>query len=177
MKNMKGMRCPYCSTCADKKMCQIQEKRESLDASYMEEAANALRDVLSDVMDDRRERLMEEHASPVRDPQIVMLIHPEYAADVVTGKECEELLCDQGDYEQVDSVFDDLLMIRYDENDVVTLGGMRYLLGIGIIFEIDEYGNECSIDHNTIDHALDFTEENLVTISVDGRDFEAFRLL
>lgn len=169
--------CPCCGTCAANGIRQFDTDRKKVEMQYVEEAVNVLRDLLSNVMGDRREFLMERHATPMKDPQIVMLIHPEYAADVVTGEECEALLCDQGDFDQVDSVYEDQLMIRYDEDDVVTLGGIRYLLGIGIIFGMDENGNECSIDQSTIDDTLDFVEESLTTISVDGRDFEAFRLL
>ena len=85
--------CPYCRTCANSRIRKMELEKETFDLDYLEEAVEALRHLVSNVMNDRRLCLMDEHAAPAKEPQVVMLIHPEYAADVVTAAECDAFLC------------------------------------------------------------------------------------
>lgn len=152
------------------------EWRDRYMTSLIENALDALNTLICTSLCERTEELICEYGTPVNDPQVVMLIQPDFTTDVATADECEELLDELGDYSAVESVFEDTLLLRYDESDVVTLGGVRYLVGLGVIFEIDEYGNECSIDRSTIETVMDFMEKNHTKITVDGQSFDAFRL-
>lgn len=111
------------------------------------------------------------------DSRIVMLIHPEYDGELLTSEYSDIILSEMGDYSEVDVVFDDLILLRYDEDDVVELGGVRYLLGMAEVFEIDDDGNECSIDFETMQDASDYVAMNLTEITVDGKTFPALRLI
>lgn len=83
----------------------------------------------------------------------------------------DDAFCEQ------DIVFDEQLLIHCNADDVVELGGIRYLLGTAVIVEMDENGNECSVTHETIESAFDYVEANLTTISVDGMAIPVFRLV
>lgn len=159
---------------------KIQEAESRLSEpdwfSMMEEALDVLNELACSLLCDRAEKLVHKYGTPLYDPQVVMLIAPDSMMDVATAEECEELLDELGDYSEVESIFEDSLLIRYDADNVVTLGGVRYLLGYGVIFEIDEYGNECSIDSGTIENIMDFMYEKRSEITVDGQIFDAFRL-
>lgn len=115
-------------------------------------------------------------ATPLHDPLAVLLIHPDYSPEVMTAEEGSKIMCVEDGCLETDVVFDDTLLIRYDEDDVLEVDGMRYLLGDAIIFEIDENGDECSIDKDTIYDAVAFMGEAWKKITVDGETFEAFRL-
>lgn len=144
--------------------------------SVLKEALDVLNELVCVSLCDRAEELVHKYGTPLYDPQVVMLIAPDSMMDVATAEECEALLDELGDYSEVESIFEDSLLIRYDAENVVTLGGVRYLLGYGVIFEIDEYGNECNIDSSTIEKVMDFMYEKRSEITVDGQIFDAFRL-
>ena len=75
-----------------------------------------------------------------------------------------------------DLVFEEQVFLRYNEEDVVELGGNRYLLGTAVVFELDQDGNEVSVTHDTIENVFDYVEANLTCIEVDELTIPAFRL-
>lgn len=163
------------SCCGDCKNCKCGKRNEGaytetapvFDEALFQEAVTMLGNML------KLTRIKDDYP----DSRIVMMIHPEYEGELMTAEYSETILSDLGDYSEVEAVFDELLMLRYNEDDVVELGGVRYLLGMAEVFEIDDDGNECSIDFGTMQDASDYVAMNLTEIMVDGKTFPALRLI
>ena len=83
-------------------------------------------------------------------PAVVMAINPSGYIDVFTAQEFQHMTEEDDAFCEQDIIFDDLLLIHCNPEDVVDLGGIRYLLGTAVIVEMDENGNECSVTHETI---------------------------
>ena len=85
-------------------------------------------------------------------PAVVMAINPSGYIDVFTAQEFQHMTEEDDAFCEQDIIFDDLLLIHCNPEDVVDLGGIRYLLGTAVIVEMDENGNECSVTHETIEN-------------------------
>ena len=53
----------------------------------------------------------------------------------------------------------------------------RYLLGAAEVSEIDQNGNECSINLFTLERTIDYVNENLTVVSIGGELVSALRLI
>ena len=78
---------------------------------------------------------------------------------------------------QADLVADGELLLHYDESDVIETDGTRYLLGAAEVSEIDQNGNECSINLFTLERTIDYVNENLTVVSIGGELVPALRLI
>ena len=78
---------------------------------------------------------------------------------------------------QADLVADGELLLHYDESDVIETDGTRYLLGAAEVSEIDPNGNECSVNLFTLEHTIDYVNENLTVVSIGGELVPALRLI
>lgn len=110
------------------------------------------------------------------DARIVIMLGPSRELELMTAESSEAILSALGDYSEVDVVGEAELLLRYDPAEVIEVGGDRYLAGTAEIFEIDENGNECSIDPETMYDVLNFVEKNLTEIVMDGDAFPILRL-
>ncbi len=112
--------------------------------------------------------LMEDN-----DP-ICMVLMPDGATTILPISEAEEHF---GKMSCEFTVADDLLLLRCEASDVAFLGGHAYLVGPALVFEADEDGEECNIDGDTVSMAMEFFEENVTEITVDGSSYPALRLM
>ena len=53
----------------------------------------------------------------------------------------------------------------------------RHLLGAAEVSEIDQNGNECSINLFTLERTIDYVNENLTVVSIGGELVPALRLI
>lgn len=145
-----------------------------------EEMLTALEDLLRELVVAaftlKLEMEEDDHADEIEPPVMVMAIDPTGAIDICTQDEGDELFEDEDSLDDF-IVFDDLLILTCESSKVVELGGTRYLLGPAVIREIDDDGNDCSVNEDTIRDAFDFMEANLTGITVDGKEIPAFRLV
>lgn len=162
----------------------FMEKRYSLEDAlktleFLQSAVDSVRCVMVGILDqhvEEAQRLAGEEADGDL-PAIVMAINPSGYIDVFTAQEFRQMTEEDDAFCEQDIVFDEQLLIHCNADDVVELGGIRYLLGTAVIVEMDENGNECSVTHETIESAFDYVEANLTTINVDGMAIPAFRLV
>ena len=80
-----------------------------------------------------------------------------------------ELLTEDGSRD----IFEDV----YDKSDVIETDRTRYLLGAAEVSEIDQNGNECSINLFTLERTIDYVNENLTVVSIGGELVPALRLI
>lgn len=146
---------------------------------FLQSAVDSVRRVMVGILDEHMEEAQriagEESGGDY--PAVVMAINPSGYIDVFTAQEFQHMTEEDDAFCEQDIIFDDLLLIHCNPEDVVDLGGIRYLLGTAVIVEMDENGNECSITHETIENAFDYVNANLTTITVDGMAIPAFRLV
>lgn len=115
------------------------------------------------------------------DSQLVLLAHPNAPCVITAAQECWNYLDDRyGDYtmySDVDVIFNDRIFIAYNPEDIVTLGGRRYLHGYAVVFEIDEDGNESSVNEETIRNFAAYSLKNTTYLETeDGERFKVFLL-
>lgn len=125
----------------------------------------------------RNERLLRTIRKDHPGERIAMIIEPDYDGDLVTESECMDIFDGNYDELEIDFLFDDQLILRYDEDEVVELDGVRYLLGAAEVLDIDESGYECSIGMSGIENAIDYMSMNTTEIAVDGKIIPALRLI
>lgn len=135
-----------------------------------------LRDLMISAVCLKLEIAEDAYADEDEPPVLVMTLDPTGDLNICTQDEGDEL------FEDADSlddfiVFNDRLILTCEASKVVELDGTSYLLGSAVIREIDDYGNDCSVNENTIRNAYDFVEANLTSIAVDGKEIPAFRLV
>lgn len=99
------------------------------------------------------EAIREDHPKE----RIVMVILPGAG-----GK----LLTEDGSRDIFEDVYDEMEADR-----------TRYLLGAAEVSEIDQNGNECSINLFTLERTIDYVNENLTVVSVGGELVPALRLI
>ena len=105
---------------------------------------------------------------------ICMMLMPDGATSIMPISEAESTFggatCD---FESED----DLLLIRTEATSVTFLGDHIYLTGPVMFYEVDEDGNECNIDAETVTMATEFFEDGVTEIVVDGNSYPAIRLM
>lgn len=137
---------------------------ESADESFIGEMEKLIPMIAEAVA----ENLMDDY-----DP-ICMALTPDGATAILPMSQAED---SYGEMYEDFFVHDDLVILRCKSEDVATLGGQCYLLGAAIVLEIDEDGNECNIDGETVSMAMEFFEENLTDVQVDSGTYPAIRLV
>ncbi len=105
---------------------------------------------------------------------VCILICAEGEAAIMTVRDAEKRTRD-ADY--CIEVMEGQLLLRCCSDDVVCIGGTEYLLGKAIIFEMDEDGNDCCVDYDTVRLTTEFLDENSTDIEVDGEIYDALRLV
>ena len=108
--------------------------------------------------------------------RLVLLARTNGNAQICTEDECMSKLDHWIDYTEIEFISEELLLVSYNPDDVITLGKTRYVSGDIVIVEIDENGNECSVNEKTLRHFLEFRTENLTQIEADGNTYPVFRL-
>ena len=171
-----------CDKCRCGKKIEI-ESTEGLTDQDIAELADMLLTAIAEHLRDeavtrRCEKLGELRKKYGEDARLVILADPAKGYKICTAEASLDAFLEDDAFEPggFEPVFDEELFINYDEEDVVTLGGRRYLTGPMVVFEIDGDGNECSITPDTIKSFFDFTEASRTLIEVDGKNFPAFRL-
>lgn len=152
------------------------DKHEDMLEEMLTALENQLRELAVTACRLKLEMVEGEYEDECEPPVMVMTIDPTGQIDICTQDEGDDLLEDEDSLEDF-IVFDDLLILTCEASKVVELGGVRYLLGPAVIREIDDDGNDCSINAETIGNAFDFMEVNLTGIKVDGKEIPAFRLV
>ena len=106
--------------------------------------------------------------------RLVMLTGPDSDTDFCTEEMCGIIMMN---YTEAAVIYDESLLIGFDPEDMTAINGIPYIGGDIIVREIDEDGNECDVDFDTIRNFIHFKYENLVTITVFDTEFDAFRLV
>lgn len=134
---------------------------------FLQSAVDSVRRVMVGILDEHMEEAQRiaGKESGGNYPAVVMAINPSGYIDVFTAQEFQHMTEEDDAFCEQDIIFDDLLLIHCNPEDVVDLGGIRYLLGTAVIVEMDENGNECSVTHETIENAFDYVNANLTTFN------------
>ena len=119
------------------------------------------------------EAIREDHPKE----RIVMVILPGAGGELLTEDGSRGIFEDVYDEMEADLVADGELLLHYDESDVIETDGTRYLLGAAEVSEIDQNGNECSINLFTLERTIDYVNENLTVVSIGGELVPALRLI
>ena len=96
---------------------------------------------------------------------------PENYTNICTEEECEIAM---GKCTEMAVVFDGSLLISFNPKDLVTVDGSQYINGDIIIREIDDNGNECDVNFDTIRNFICFKYANLKTITLSDRETDVF---
>ena len=112
--------------------------------------------------------IMEENAP------ICMVLMPDGGTSIQPVSEAQSRLGEMGCEFAVN---DELLLLRCEATDVAFLGDHIYLVGPVLIYEVDEDDDICNIDGETVSMAMEFFEENVTEIEVDGASYMAIRLM
>lgn len=114
---------------------------------------------------------------PKFEKSIAMVILPGDGVELLTEAGSRDIFEDVYDEMEADLVADGELLLHYDESDVIETDGTRYLLGAAEVSEIDQNGNECSVNLFTLEHTIDYVNENLTVVSIGGELVPALRLI
>ena len=114
---------------------------------------------------------------PKFEKSIAMVILPWDGVELLTEAGSRDIFEDVYDEMEADLVADGELLLHYDKSDVIETDRTRYLLGAAEVSEIDQNGNECSINLFTLDRTIDYVNENLTVVSIGGELVLALRLI
>lgn len=170
-----GNTCKECGTCCcEEKYLAVVDNA----LKVIEKSEHLIGNVMVDLLDASRLLILEAIAEAdfEEKPTVMMVIDREGEFSVITEDEAEEKYPDK-EFSEVAVIYDEQLIAAFDPDDVVTLGGMDYLIGPMLIYEIDEDGNDININKDTIAHVVDYTYCNEVEICVDNQNIPAFRLI
>ena len=131
-----------------------------------------IREFIVEMMNEELEEAKKEYG----DQRFVLVADPEGKPCICTEKGCVERLEYSDEYTELDVVCGEEVLICYNPEDIISFGRSRYVTREIVILEIDDDGNDCSINEETFNRFLDFCENNYTTIRVDGRVYGAFRL-
>ena len=106
--------------------------------------------------------------------RMVMVTGPGSDTDFCTEQMCRIIMMN---YTETAVIYNESLLISFDLEDMTAINGIPYIGGDIIVREIDEEGNECDVDFDTIRNFIHFKYENLVTITVFDTEFDAYRLV
>lgn len=119
------------------------------------------------------EAIREDHPKE----RIVMVILPGAGGELLTEAGSRDIFEDVYDEMEADLVADGELLLHYNKSDVIETDRIRYLLGAAEVSEIDQNGNECSINLFTLERTIDYVNENLTVVSIGGELVPALRLI
>ena len=114
---------------------------------------------------------------PMFEKSIAMVILPGDGVELLTEAGSRDIFEDVYDEMEADLVADGELLLHYDKSDVIETDRTRYLLGAAEFSEIDQNGNECSINLFTLERTIDYVNENLTVVSIGGELVPALRLI
>lgn len=106
-----------------------------------------------------------------------MVLLPGAGGELLTEDGSRDIFEDVYDEMEADLVADGELLLHYDKSDVIETDRTRYLLGAAEVSEIDQNGNECSINLFTLERTIDYVSENLTVVSIGGELVPALRLI
>ena len=104
-------------------------------------------------------------------------ILPGAGGELLTEAGSRDIFEDVYDEMEADLVADGELLLHYDKSDVIETDRTRYLLGAAEVSEIDQNGNECSINLFTLERTIDYVNENLTVVSLAASWFRSLRLI
>lgn len=171
----KMMNCCGCCPCC--MCCEEAEQEKMMMGDHAVSARLGIVDMLHDALESIIQIRIDAIAEDLAGKDYAVLILDETGDDEVMGRqECEEM------YD--DFCFDDTaleddfgFLIAYDSDHLIEIGGSWYLVDAPLlIFEIDEDGNECSIDSGTVMTSRRFLRENMVELTLEGETYTAYRL-
>ena len=93
---------------------------------------------------------------PKFEKSIAMVILPGDGVELLTEAGSRDIFEDVYDEMEADLVADGELLLHYDKSDVIETDRTRYLLGAAEVSEIDQNGNECSINLFTLERTIDY---------------------
>lgn len=114
---------------------------------------------------------------PKFEKSIAMVILPGDGVELLTEAGSRDIFEYVYDELEADLVADGELLLHYDKSDVIETDRTRYLLGAAEVSEIDQNGNECSINLFTLERTIDYVNENLTVVSIGGELVPALRLI
>lgn len=129
-----------------------------------------------DELEHQRDMLWVRNRGFEEDPNIVMVIKECESIDFFKKEDLEEEMPFTF-FGYAEVVMDGTVIVLFDEDDVIEFGDVKYLMGPAVIQGIDKYGNECSVSREDIENALDYLEMSVVDITVDGKSYQALRLV
>ena len=111
------------------------------------------------------------------DDFVIAFIHPDTGISIMTEQDCMYGYCNQMDFDEAVFVDEMNFFICYDGQYIVELRGNRYLVDAPLmVFDIDEFGNETSIDTDTFFRAQEFMMDNMSLITINGEEIHAIRV-
>lgn len=155
-----------CRNCMADALLGKSNWQNLIDESFLDEAAEMMHNLL----------MLEDEKNEHPHSRIVLMLCPDFAPELMTVEKSEEILHREGGDTEVDFLYDDALMIRYDRSAIFEVDGCRYLLGFAEVFDIDENGSECSISPETMLNAVEYVKENVTELHMGDKVYPVIRL-
>ena len=114
---------------------------------------------------------------PGEEHRLVIVANPKCGIRFRDDYELDRLAEEIGCNFDAEMIYDDQLLVHYDPDDVITLGGVRYLNGSIVIFEMDEDGNACSVTKKTVENLLNYLDVDRTYLLADHKKYPVFRLV
>ena len=124
-------------------------------------------------MEDTKDMSEAELTEP---PVIMMTVIPGFRPEMASPEEAAEVLTCFGESDEIDVLADLEVLISYDENQLVHLPSGNYLTGPAVFFNVDEEGNDVSLEAGELYNIQKYIEANTVTLKNNTQEMKAISL-
>lgn len=169
-----GSECKTCRYCLGGERCGKEMLEEIFEYGRL---VVALSQMLKAIDDYVQSEINEVEAELDADDNVVCVYDEDGGSEIIGRRDCVAEYEDEYDFDEENYLEDYSLLIAYDSSRLVTVGGNTYLVDAPLmLFEINDGGNVCSIDRDTLSRAGQYLVDNKVELTVDGESYTAYRI-
>lgn len=112
----------------------------------------------------------------IEPPVVMMTVIPGSAPKMASPEEAAGFLDCFGESDEICVLTELNVLVSYDEKQLIQLSSGNYLVGPAVFFNVDEEGNDISLEAAELYNIQKYIEDNTVTLKNDTQEITAISL-
>lgn len=150
------------------KMCRDMKQLAEVFLDWLEQ--------IDESGEDSEEKEDADEPEVIEPPVVMMTVIPGSAPKMASPEETAGFLDCFGDSDEICVLTELNVLVSYDEKQLIQLSSGNYLVGPAVFFNVDEEGNDISLEAAELYNIQKYIEDNTVTLKNDTQEITAISL-